>query len=578
MSQRFLSVFVGMIFCMFLNAQISESFSSTNITSNWEGESSKFTIKDGRLTLSASDAGTAYLSSYSSVAYNGTWEANVQLDFKPTSSNYARIYLMSDSPALDGVLNGYFIQIGNASKQILLYSTKGTTNKIVGKSEEGRVDASSINLTLKVVRGKDLEWKVYSKLNDEKNFNEEFSVMDSTFTTSSFCGFYCKFTKTYVNKFSFDDFSVNGDGEKDTELPKVASFSSSDTLMTLNFSEWINPDEIEVAFTPSFNFEKAWNGSHTQLSIIPQESIQKGTKYTMTVGNIVDYVGNTGNDTLFHFAHKDEVSAGDLLFTEVMFNPYADGSEFVEIYNTSDKVIDLSELKLSTRKSADSTLYSPKKIADVATLIFPKEFKVLTNNASGITSFYNCKEETFVILSSFPSLRNETGAVVLFRSSDTLIIDNFYYESTMHAESVPNKGKGVSLTRNSPTSDEWSSSSAIDGYATPGYATMQVSSEKLLHADELCYPFYDEDKHFHLKYELDKSNYQATVKVYSLDGKCVNTLVNNQTLSQKGEIVWNGTDSNGNILSVAPYIVRFEAFQATTGERLRQSFVVLLSR
>lgn len=582
MSQRFLSVFVGIFFCMFLSAQVTDSFSSSTLSSNWEGERSKFTIKEQRLCLSAKEAGTAYLSSYSPASYNGSWEVNIRMDFNPTGSNNARFYLMSDSPSLDGPLNGYYLQIGNSSKQIVLYSVKGTTTKILEKGIVGRLDVPKVDLTIKAVRGNDLKWKIYTKLNDEKSFNEEFSVMDSTFVKSSFTGLYCKFSKTYVEKTSFDNFSVKGDGKKDTEVPKVSSFLGTDSLVTLRFSEWVNPEELSVVVTPSRSFETSWDEGHTQLYLRWKEDLQKGVRYTVDVANLSDYVGNTGSDTSFCCAKKETIECGDLLFTEVMFNPYADGSEFVEIYNVSEKVLDLSELKLSTRKSADSSLYSPKKISDAPVLVFPGEFKVLTSDISGITPFYICKPETFVTLSSFPSLRNETGAVVLFRSSDTLIVDNFYYEASMHEESVPNKGKGVSLTRSSLGQEDWVSSSAVDGYATPGYSTSSLSklatTNISLQADEVCYPYYDEDGMFRLKYRMDLPNYQAVVNVYSMDDRCVKTLVNNLTLAKEGEISWDGYDDRGSLLRVAPYVVRLDAFHAVSGNRIRRSFVVLLSR
>ena len=186
-------------------------------------------------------------------------------------------------------------------------------------------------------------------------------------------------------------------------------------------------------------------------------------------------------------------------------------------------------------------------------------------------------------MSSFPSLRNETGAIVLFRSKDSLIVDNFYYENAMHAESVPNKGKGVSLERIALSGDEWGSSAATNGYATPGYLSGGGHSSKgdasvLLSANEVCYPFYDGDGNFHLKFALETTNYLATVKVYDLKGVCVRTILNNLSLPMEGVIDWDGRNDKGEVLKVAPYIIRFEAIQGTMGRMIKDSFVVLLSR
>lgn len=585
MRQRILSVFVGIFFTTVLNAQISEQFSGKNLSSIWIGESSKFSIKDEKLQLSDEEqTGSAYLSTFSTAMDDASWECFLKMDFKPSGSNYVRYYLSSDSPVLNDALSGYYIQVGNADKQILLYRVKGTTSKKLGAGEEGRLDTTSISLNLKVIRSKSAEWKVYSKLNGEKQFTEEFSIVDSTFLTSSFSGLYCKYTKTNAQKISFDDIVVDGSGEKDAEKPFVSSFMPSDTLLTVTFSEWVNEDFLKMEITPSLDYEASWNNAHTKLSISLNETLLNGEKYLLKMSGIQDFVKNKAGDTTLVFAHVDEVSQGDILFTEVMFVPNTDGSEFVEIYNNSDKVLDLSELKFSTRKSADSSLYSSKKIANSVCLIFPGEIKVLTNSITGVTNFYHSDLNAFVELSSFPSLRNETGAIVLFRATDSLIIDNFYYENTMHEESVPNKGKGVSLERISLTSDVWISAAEINGYATPGFwkegsvPEPQKGSSVSLNASEICFPYYDENHHFHLNYAFDVPNFLATVKIYDMRGLCVRTLLNNVSLDVRGDLVWDGTDDNGCVLGVAPYIVRFEAIQGTTGDRVRDSFVVLVSR
>ncbi|MEE3484826.1 MAG: lamin tail domain-containing protein [Bacteroidales bacterium] len=585
MNQRILSVFVGIFFTTVACAQIDEHFSSQTLSSSWSGEPSKFSVEDGSLHLSDEDhTGSAYLSTYSTSMEDATWEMHTQLKFKPSGSNYVRFFLSSDSPVLNDALSGYYLQIGNSDKQILLYRMKGTSSKKIAESEKGRLDTSSVNLSIKVLRSKTAEWKVYSKLDGEKQFTEEFSVVDSTYLTSSFSGLYCKYTKTNASNIVFDDIVIDGAGEKDKEAPFISSVSYSDTLLIATFSEWVNEDYLKLSVTPPLDYTETWNNAHTKLSITLNESMEKGKRYELQLSDIRDCIGNKAHDTVVPFAHIDEIEQRDILFTEVLFVPSGQGSEFVEIYNRSDKVLDLSELKFSTRKAADSSLYSAKKISTQPCLIFPGEVKVLTNNIEGVTSIYQSVVENFIEMSSFPSLRNETGAIVLFRSKDSLIVDNFYYENAMHAESVPNKGKGVSLERIALSGDEWGSSVATNGYATPGYLSggdghsSKGDASVLLSANEVCYPFYDGDGNFHLKFALETTNYLATVKVYDLKGVCVRTILNNLSLPMEGVIDWDGRNDKGEVLKVAPYIIRFEAIQGTMGRMIKDSFVVLLSR
>lgn len=42
------------------------------------------------------------------------WEFTVQINFDPSATNRARIYLISDQENLNGSLNGYSLQIGES--------------------------------------------------------------------------------------------------------------------------------------------------------------------------------------------------------------------------------------------------------------------------------------------------------------------------------------------------------------------------------------------------------------------------------------------------------------------------------
>lgn len=185
-------------------------------------------------------------------------------------------------------------------------------------------------------------------------------------------------------------------------------------------------------------------------------------------------------------------------------------------------------------------------------------------------------------MKSFPSLRNETGAIVLFRAKDSLIIDNFYYESSMHEESIENDGKGVSLERTYLDENKWSSAASVNGYATPGYWSKGGDNAHShgveITSSEICRPYYNGVDRFSIKYHFDQPNYQMIAKVYSIDGQYIRSLVENETLDIQGEISWDGTNQNGKALHPAPYIIRIEAFQSSSGKRFGKSFVVLVTQ
>jgi hypothetical protein len=134
-------------------AQFSDNFSDGDFTTNpaWEGNDSKFSVSSGQLKLSApAEAGNAFLSTKSSASNNASWEFSVGLQFNPSSSNYARVYLVSDQQDLSGPLNGYYVLIGNTADEISLYLQNGQAHKKIIDGFDARVDLSLVVGSIKV--------------------------------------------------------------------------------------------------------------------------------------------------------------------------------------------------------------------------------------------------------------------------------------------------------------------------------------------------------------------------------------------------------------------------------------------
>lgn len=582
MKRKFLSVFAGLLFPLCSFSSISNSFSENSIPLEWTGDCSRFLIsEDNRLQLNDPDKlGKSYVAFPSTAMNNAEWSLSMELQFRPSSSNYTRFFLCSDSPVLSEALNGYFLQVGNTNRQILLYRMSNGSTKILGRSVEERLDRSSVILSIKVIRSGDGEWRIYSRLNDELSFTEEFVVVDSTYTNSYFAGIYCKYSKSNAEKMFFDDLSIKGDASIDREIPTIEKFTVSDSSIVLQLSERIDCESFVYDLLNLSYYESFWNSQCKQLSVVLHEKLEHGVRYGFSISNCRDMTGNTANDTTLYFALPDSVASGDILFSEVLFNPSSGGSEYAEIYNRSDKIIDLSTLRFSTRKAADSSIYSSKKLASSPMFIFPGEFKLITDDREGVCNYFDCQDPSaFILLNSMPSLRNEDGCIVLFRSEDSLVIDNFYYDVSMHSELLANKGKGVSLERVDWESNHWVSSAGSVGYGTPGYEnSSQAQSVDVadFQPSEFCFPYYDESHHFKLRYSLDDYGYYATIRAYSISGYCVATVIDHLLLASNGEISWNGRDDNDRVLPTAPYILIFEAINEK-GSVVREKWVVFVS-
>ena len=133
------------------------------------------------------------------------------------------------------------------------------------------------------------------------------------------------------------------------------------------------------------------------------EKLQENTVYTLQIPEIKDVNGNK-TDKIYRIAIPEDIEPNDIIINEVLFNPYSNGVDFVEIYNRSDKVLNLKQLML-TNKNSDGKLNAFPVIAPNGFLIFPQDYVVLTTEKQAVCDFYTCPENSqFLEINSFPSL------------------------------------------------------------------------------------------------------------------------------------------------------------------------------
>ena len=173
-------------------------------------------------------------------------------------------------------------------------------------------------------------------------------------------------------------------------------------------------------------------------------------------------------------AQSNALQRGDILVSEILFNPLPSGADYVELYNNTDYAISLTQLRLA--KVSEETITRLYPIVDSGT-IQPHDFIVITTDASYVTSNYTVRHpQKLIEVSSMPSYNNASGTVMV-TSTDTLILDRFDYTEDMHSRLLRDK-EGVALERRSyasPTQDaaNWYSAATTAGYGTPTYRNSQ---------------------------------------------------------------------------------------------------------
>jgi hypothetical protein len=298
------------------------------------------------------------------------------------------------------------------------------------------------------------------------------------------------------------------------------------------------------------------------------------TIYTLTVSSgIKNCIGIAIPDYYsFEFGIAENAAKNDIVINEVLFNPVDDGVDFVEIYNNSEKIIDLKDLFLGTidvnQFEPNDTTY--KSVSEESGLMLMGNYLVLTKDPNKVKGQYFTENpESFVKMNSFPTYKNEEGTVIL-SGKNGVIVDAFNYNEEMHYPLL-NSVDGVSLERinfNRPSEDKtnWHSASKQSGFATPAYKNSQFSDlteaqDPVTLDPEIFSP--DNDGYndvLNVNYKFESPGYTANITIYDSQGRLVKYLVQNSLLGTEGTFSWDGRTEDNQKANIGIYIVYFEAF------------------
>lgn len=303
-----------------------------------------------------------------------------------------------------------------------------------------------------------------------------------------------------------------------------------------------------------------------------RQSLAEHLIYTLSIdGFCSDCIGNSiDKDRTARVALPKKAVQNDLIINEVLFNPLDDGVDFIEIYNFSEKVIDMKTLLLTSMDTLEGYLYSIKDISTEGLLIFPEDYLVLTTSPEKVKkAYYTENPDQFVALPSMPQFGNSDGTVVIADKSYN-IIDRFSYEEDMHFPLL-NNTEGVSLERinpGKPASDcsNWHSASETVGFATPAFQNSQLMKaekyeDKITIDPEIFSP--DNDGYrdvLSIAYNFGQPGFTANVTIYDSQGRLIRHLIQNELLGTSGSFNWDGITNDREKAPIGIYIIYFEVF------------------
>ena len=318
----------------------------------------------------------------------------------------------------------------------------------------------------------------------------------------------------------------------------------------------------------------------------PAGSMTAGVYYDLISDRLTDECGNRAavdHHEFWYYLPKP----GDLLISEVLFNPFPGGVDFVEIINQSGFKIHLEDLYLASVDNTHKikTLYPLSAHADV---LPDGQYGAFTSNPAFLLTNYNtlCPDCIFG-MAKLPAYNLDEGWVVLVNREMT-IIDQFHYLEQMH-DPLLSDVKGVSLERISfskPADDpaNWHSASATVGYATPGYknsAAEVVAAKKSMVTIEprIFSPNGDGlNDRLVIKLSPGEPGWIANIRIYTENGLEIRRLANNLSIGSQDVVEWDGTKENHQKAGLGIYIISVDLFGLQNGTNHFKRACVLTDR
>jgi hypothetical protein len=294
-----------------------------------------------------------------------------------------------------------------------------------------------------------------------------------------------------------------------------------------------------------------------QLLLHFEQALPKSVPIEVSITDLKDCWANA-SDQQISFIRFEAPLPGELILNEILFDPPSGGSDFIELYNTSDKYLGLGQCSISNEQAT----YAISK-----PYLAPKEHLALCPDTAFLIEYYPNTPSEKTAFQMLPYFYNDSGTCELYCNGQ--ILDKLTYYSTWHSP-ILGDTEGVSLERldavaTTQDPNTWFSAAQNVGYATPGSSNSQQLGAKQNGSLYLTQPEFSPDQDgYHdfleIQYELPVPNMLVQAAIYSLGGNLVKNLITNELFGTKGVLIWDGSTEYGTIATNGIYILEFSAF------------------
>ena len=286
------------------------------------------------------------------------------------------------------------------------------------------------------------------------------------------------------------------------------------------------------------------------------------------------------------FGIAQDADSLDIIINEILFNPKPGAVDYVELYNRSQKIIDLNHVYLANRNSSN-TIAGIQQASAESILFFPGDFIVLTSDPNAVKSQYiSTNPDAFITMQSMPSFSDDKGNVITLNGQGN-IIDEVAYSDKWHFPLISNS-EGVSLERidydGASVQSNFHSAATSVGYGTPGYKNSQYRLNEQLQGEikispEVFSPDNDGiDDFATINYSFPSPGFVTNVTIFDASGRAVRYLQRNSLSGIKGYYRWDGLDDKNRKLPQGIYIIYTEIFNTDGKKKQFKNSIVLARR
>ena len=340
-------------------------------------------------------------------------------------------------------------------------------------------------------------------------------------------------------------------------------------------SDGIGVPQNAIAISPLF--DKVRLNLSTPLSA--------NTIYTVTANSITDCAGNIiASKNVARVGLSSVADSFDIVINEILFNPKPNGVDYVEIYNRSNKIINLKQIYIANRNTT-GVISSINQLTTDDYLLFPQDFMVATENPDIVKAQYTTLNPgAFVTVNSMPSFNDANGDVILLNVQGNTV-DELAYDDSWQFPLIDNT-EGVALERidyDAPTQlqSNWHSAATSVGYGTPTYKNSEYRTDAIAQGEITVSPaiFSPDndgiDDFATIDYSFPQPGYVANITIFDASGKPVRYLQQNALCGIKGNYRWDGLGDKNQKLPIGIYIVFTEVFNLNGTTKQFKNTVVL---